>query len=377
MGIRIGIGKKIGGVYVGASTNVGGSEKKGGSGCFKYLLYFILLPVLIFYVPIKWAVEKTKQQLAVDPNSVWYKQNWGIVLVLFCFFPIGLYLMWKYANWKKTIKISISVIIAVIAVFSLLFAEPKAELENGNNESLADTTVPPTPNEVYSSVDLLDAFDDDEKAENLIGQVVKVTGVVEYNALDTKNEMITLETTQSNLDGSIYCEMSEFSDDYSAVTEGDKVVIVGTVEKEIGHIYMVDCWYLGGATEDETKTEENISQEGNSTQQFGTTEDMDVIVDNARTDAETATQEDIDKALNWLNDNNSHLFDGKENMELAIYNGELIEYFYKDSDDVLTYLGFKAFETVKYVYRGVDSTLDEVTHDNLMELKDMLAVQFE
>lgn len=40
----------------------------------------------------------------------WYQRTGGIIFWLILFFPIGLYLMWKYAEWKKGVKIAVSVI---------------------------------------------------------------------------------------------------------------------------------------------------------------------------------------------------------------------------------------------------------------------------
>lgn len=54
----------------------------------------------------------------------WYQKTWGIILLLIVFFPAGLYLMWKYANWNKRAKGIVSVIFAFILIVSMM---------NGNN----------------------------------------------------------------------------------------------------------------------------------------------------------------------------------------------------------------------------------------------------
>lgn len=54
----------------------------------------------------------------------WYQKTWGIILLLIVFFPAGLYLMWKYANWNKKAKGIVSVIFAFILIISMM---------NGNN----------------------------------------------------------------------------------------------------------------------------------------------------------------------------------------------------------------------------------------------------
>lgn len=41
-------------------------------------------------------------------TTKWYQTTWAAVLFLFLFFPVGLYLMWKYTKWNKTVKWVIS-----------------------------------------------------------------------------------------------------------------------------------------------------------------------------------------------------------------------------------------------------------------------------
>ena len=47
-----------------------------------------------------------------------YEKNWFIILMLVVFFPVGLFLMWKNAKWHKTVQIIISVLFAIMVIFS-------------------------------------------------------------------------------------------------------------------------------------------------------------------------------------------------------------------------------------------------------------------
>ena len=47
-----------------------------------------------------------------------YEKNWFIILMLVVFFPVGLFLMWKNAKWHKTVKIIVTALIVVMAIFS-------------------------------------------------------------------------------------------------------------------------------------------------------------------------------------------------------------------------------------------------------------------
>ncbi|MDR0513777.1 MAG: hypothetical protein LBG81_01270 [Coriobacteriaceae bacterium] len=58
----------------------------------------------------KWIAEEKEM------NKRWYHRTAGIVLLLFLFFPVGLYLMWKYATWPKAVKVIITMgfVVAVV-----------------------------------------------------------------------------------------------------------------------------------------------------------------------------------------------------------------------------------------------------------------------
>lgn len=49
-------------------------------------------------------------------SQKWYEKNAGIILFLIFFFPIGLFLMWKYSRWNKVAKIAISVVGALVII---------------------------------------------------------------------------------------------------------------------------------------------------------------------------------------------------------------------------------------------------------------------
>jgi hypothetical protein len=45
---------------------------------------------------------------------MWWQQNKGIIALLILVFPAGLYLMWKYAAWAKSVKITVSLMFATL-----------------------------------------------------------------------------------------------------------------------------------------------------------------------------------------------------------------------------------------------------------------------
>lgn len=57
------------------------------------------------------------------PKKKWYEKSGWIIFWLIVFFPVGLFLMWKYSDWKKIVKLIISVFFAFGVVMSSFSSE--------------------------------------------------------------------------------------------------------------------------------------------------------------------------------------------------------------------------------------------------------------
>lgn len=68
----------------------------------------------------------------MESKKKWYQSTVGIIILLILFFPVGLYLMWRYASWNKTAKWIVS---GVMAFFILVSA-----LGGGKNSSTTSTS---------------------------------------------------------------------------------------------------------------------------------------------------------------------------------------------------------------------------------------------
>lgn len=79
----------------------------------------------------KKAINTTKSNKAATPTNnhdngkKWYQKTPWIIALLFLFFPVGLFLMWKYTNWNKYVKVGISAIFAI----ALVLPSSSTELE--------------------------------------------------------------------------------------------------------------------------------------------------------------------------------------------------------------------------------------------------------
>jgi len=49
----------------------------------------------------------------------WYQKSCWIYTLIIVFFPVGLYLLWKYSSWKKTAKVATTILVLLIAFLLL------------------------------------------------------------------------------------------------------------------------------------------------------------------------------------------------------------------------------------------------------------------
>ena len=49
-----------------------------------------------------------------------YQKTWFIILLLVVFFPVGLFLMWKFSSWKTIVKIIVSAVVAIVVVTGVI-----------------------------------------------------------------------------------------------------------------------------------------------------------------------------------------------------------------------------------------------------------------
>lgn len=75
-------------------------------------------------------------------NKKWYQKTPGIIVLLVLFFPVGLFVMWKYASWPSKAKWVISGIFVFIILTNLLDGDNK---QNPSNVAPEPTTQAPTP----------------------------------------------------------------------------------------------------------------------------------------------------------------------------------------------------------------------------------------
>ena len=106
--------------------------------------------------------------------------------------------------------------------------------------------------------------------------------------------------------------------------------------------------------------------------QPNTTEMVDKLSNDAKAAAATATPEDLQKALKSIRNYND-FFINNDTMQYAMYNSQLLYYYYENTNTCYEQAGFYAFTAIKYVYRGIDTVDGNDTVTNLQKLQEALA----
>lgn len=153
------------------------------------------------------------------------------------------------------------------------------------------------------------------------------------------------------------------------------------------------CNEASNNTEDNVVSEENILSEESENSSADTT-DIEIIVSNplecplftaeknssamvdqialtAKDYATSLSDEQADEIISIIREADHNFYNGPEEMEKFMWYGYLLDYKYDDSD-VRSSLGTDLYQAIKYVYRGVDSVLDDATHENLLQIDESL-----
>ena len=91
-----------------------------------------------------------KNQSSANNNHKWYKGNGAIIALLILFFPVGLFLMWKYARWNKVVKWVLTVIFAIFVLSNYASSnsaknQSQQSTSNSTSTASAPTATPQSP----------------------------------------------------------------------------------------------------------------------------------------------------------------------------------------------------------------------------------------
>lgn len=150
-------------------------------------------------------------------NKKWYQKTGWIIALIILFFPVGLFLMWKYTDWKKPVKFAVTAFILFFAIIGLFSPDSLEEISlSANTTSAYDInqevtiTVSTTPNDYQLS-------DSD----------FKCTG----GKLNIENGKITFLSSSSG-SYEIWAEHNEIKSNELVIKVEDKKAIATKAQKE-------------------------------------------------------------------------------------------------------------------------------------------------
>jgi len=169
----------------------------------KILLYIAFLPITILYFLYKF----TKKQLAENPEGVWYKQTWGIILALIFCYPAGVYFLWKYGKFQKKGK---QIATACFGVLFLALIIRTAQI----NRQVSRIREYERELENTQSVSATEALtESDAETENIDRTVIVDEETTETSVTESETEKIT--ETQAETEAQVSQLYSDFFEPYA------------------------------------------------------------------------------------------------------------------------------------------------------------------
>lgn len=155
-------------------------------------------------------------------STKWYQKTPSVIVFLVLFFPLGLFLMWRYGNWNKKTKWIISGVFLFLLVISLASGDKSSSQNSAKTAtSPAETTTTPTslPVEKFNIV--------------VTSQIVKkVDGKYRY-FFDIRNH------DSKPLEGSVTIEL--FKNQSKSSLAGDTFSTKSAIEPNLGTSVYIDA----------------------------------------------------------------------------------------------------------------------------------------
>lgn len=65
-------------------------------------------------------IKRDPAEQRIKENKQIYEKTWFIIFLLIFFFPVGLFLMWKYSHWSKAVKVIVTILIGLMVIFTIV-----------------------------------------------------------------------------------------------------------------------------------------------------------------------------------------------------------------------------------------------------------------
>ncbi len=154
----------------------------------------------------------------METKTKWYQKTLWIAVLLFFFFPVGLFLMWKYSNWNKFVKWGITIFFGLVILGSA--TSPKTsttELESANQvvtptatataSTETKTTTTPTATPTTKPAPQSNTQNIAPKSSETVSQrnaLAKAKSYLSYTAFSHDGLVAQLEYEQFSHEDSVY-----------------------------------------------------------------------------------------------------------------------------------------------------------------------------
>ena len=159
----------------------------------------------------------------------WYQRSWGIIALLALFFPVGLFLMWKFAKWHGKVKW------AVTSLFALLILAGAFSGNSGNKTVFSTASQTQTSNvDSTSSMPTAEPTKPVEKMNVVVtSQMVKKVDKKYRYFFDIRNYDI------KGFEGSV--TISLYNEKLKNPLAGDTFITKRSIEPELGTSVYLDA----------------------------------------------------------------------------------------------------------------------------------------
>lgn len=72
-----------------------------------------------------------------------YEKTWFVVLMLIVFWPVGVFLMWRYTEWNKPVKVAISVVAGIMLIYGFFLQKSNEKQVQEDYTAAVDYTTTP------------------------------------------------------------------------------------------------------------------------------------------------------------------------------------------------------------------------------------------
>lgn len=168
-----------------------------------------------------------------DKKKAFYKRTWFIIICLIIFFPVGLFFMWKYADWRKMVKVIVTIVIGLLLIISVCLPTNESENYESNdsyiNEEYTEADDEEDAVDLFTSESDYSAVDYDSLARTPDDYLLdKVTGTGKVIQVIEGDEETQLRISLDEYYNDVVLVFYDSDITYERVLEDDNVTYYGT-----------------------------------------------------------------------------------------------------------------------------------------------------